>query len=84
MFMGKTILITILDLFHLNPYTRINTGEFRSVGNIRKNIGAKIYNAVERFRLIDSNVPKKIKEITKILEEEYYKVKIGSYGLSIS
>jgi hypothetical protein len=68
MLMGKSILITILDLFHLNPYTRINIAELRSIGTIRKNVGGKIYNNVERFRMIDGNATKKIKQLTLILE----------------
>lgn len=66
--MGKSILITVLDLFHLNPYSRINLSELRSIATIRKNVGIKIYNFVERFRMIDPNVTKKIKELTKLLQ----------------
>jgi hypothetical protein len=68
MLMGKSILITVLDLFHLNPYSRINLSELRSIATIRKNVGIKIYNFVERFRMIDPNVTKKIKELTKLLQ----------------
>jgi hypothetical protein len=67
MLMGKSILITILDLFHLNPYTRINISELRSIATIRKNVGIKTYNNVERFRMIDANATKKIKILTQIL-----------------
>ena len=82
--MGKSILITILDLFHLNPYTRTNTSEYRSIGNIRKAVGVRVNNLAERFRMIDSNINKKMRELTKLLSENYYKVKVGQYGLSIS
>lgn len=61
MLMGKSIAITILDLFHLNPYTRITINELRSIGTIRKSVGVNIYNSVERFRMIDSNASKKLK-----------------------
>lgn len=66
--MGKSILVTILDLFHLNPFTRINLGQFKSIVNIRKNVGVRIYNFVDRFRLIDSNVTKKMKILNLLLE----------------
>lgn len=44
--MGKSILCTVLDLFHLNPYTRINLNELRSISTIRKSVGIKVYNCV--------------------------------------
>lgn len=82
--MGKSIPITILDLFHMNPYPRMNYSELRSIATIRKAVGIKIYNNAERFRMIDANVSKKIKEANAMLEEGYYKDKVGGYGLSIS
>lgn len=67
MLMGKSILITILDVFHLNPYTRINLTEYRSIGNIRKAMATKIYNFTERFRLIDGKCPKKMRQLTNLI-----------------
>lgn len=81
--MGKSILTTVLDLFHLNPYSRMNV-DLRSIATIRKNVAIKIYNCVERFRMTDANVTRKIKELNRLLEEEYYKLRFGEYGLSIS
>ena len=67
MLMGKSILITMLDLFHLNPYTRTHMNEHKSISNIRKMMGVKINGAAERFRLIDGNVTKKIRDPTKAI-----------------
>ena len=67
MLMGKSILVTILDLFHINPFTRTNASEYRSIGNIRKVMGGKINNSVERFRMTDANLVKKMKELTKLI-----------------
>ena len=84
MLMGKSILVTILDLFHLNPYTRINSTEYRSIGNVRKVVAAKVYSIAERFRLMDANCPKKMRQLTLLIEENYYKERFGKYGLSVS
>lgn len=42
--MGKSILITILDLFNLNPYPKKVKGHIWSHIELRKSIGAKIYH----------------------------------------
>ena len=84
MLMGKSILVTVLDLFHLNPYTRISKSQYKSISNIRKAMATEVYNLNERFRLIDPNCPKKIRQMTNIIEENYYKIRFGKYGLSVA
>lgn len=46
MFMGKSLLISILDLFHVNPYSRISTSDFKSINSLRKFTGQRVYNEV--------------------------------------
>lgn len=67
MMLGKSILISIIDLFHINPYTRISTSDFKSINNLRKFTAQRIYNEVERFRLIDSNCYRKIRQIATLI-----------------
>ncbi len=61
MMLGKSLLISIIDLFHINPYTRIATSDFKSINNLRKFTAQRVYNEVERFRLVDSNCYRKIR-----------------------
>lgn len=50
MLLGKSILVSLLDLLHLNPYSRVTNSEFKSMANLRKFTAQKIFNEVERFR----------------------------------
>jgi len=43
MMLGKSILISLIDLFHINPYTRISTSDFKSINNLRKFTAHRIY-----------------------------------------
>jgi hypothetical protein len=67
MMLGKSILISIIDLFHINPYTRISTSDFKSINNLRRFTAQRVYNEVERFRLVDSNCYRKIREIAQLI-----------------
>lgn len=67
MFMGKSLLIAILDLFHMNPYSRISTSDFKSINSLRKFTAQRVYNEVERFKLIDSNCYRKIKDVANLI-----------------
>jgi hypothetical protein len=67
MLLGKSILISIIDLFHINPYTRIGTSDFKSINSLRKFTAQKVYSEVERFRLTDSNCYKKIKGVAAFI-----------------
>ncbi len=42
--MGKSILITILDLFKLNPYPKRIKGQITGQLDLRKSCGTKIYH----------------------------------------
>lgn len=82
--LGKSLLISIIDLFHINPYTRIGTSDFKSINSLRKYTAQKVYNEVERFRLVDSNCYRKIRDVARMIEEEYYLPRFKHYGLNIS
>ena len=47
-------------------------------------MAAKIYSIAERFRMMDANCPKKMRQLTLLIEENYYKERFGKYGLSVS
>lgn len=84
MMLGKSLLISIIDIFHINPYTRISTSDFKSINCLRKFTAQRVYNEVERFRLVDSNCYRKIRDIAKLIEESYYIPRFKVYGLTVS
>ncbi len=84
MLLGKSILISIIDLFHINPYTRISTSDFKSINSLRKFTAQRLYNEVERFRLVDSNCYRKIRQVAALIEENYYVPRFKAYGLTVS
>ena len=67
MMLGKSILISIIDLFHINPYTRISTSDFKSINSLRKFTAQRVYNEVERFRMIDKDINRKMKVVVKLI-----------------
>jgi hypothetical protein len=82
MLLGKSILISLLDLFHLNPHSGVTNSEFKSMANLRKFTAQKIFNEVERFRFREANCYRKIKDINTLIEQSYYQPRLGKYGLS--
>ncbi len=67
MMLGKSILISIIDLFHINPYTRISTSDFKSINSLRKFTAQRVYNEVDRFRMIDKDINRKMKVVVKLI-----------------
>ena len=43
MLLGKSILVSILDLFQINPYSKAVLADFTSLHNLRKTIAQKVY-----------------------------------------
>lgn len=61
MLLGKAILNSILDLFHLNPYTKMPKKTALYLDNLRMMTANKIFNEHERFQLNDEHILKKMK-----------------------
>jgi hypothetical protein len=41
--LGKAILVSILDVFEKNPYSRVDNSEFKSMEDMRKSLATEIY-----------------------------------------
>ncbi len=65
--MGKSILITILDLFNLNPFPKKVKEQLSSLAEIRKSCGSKIYHDIETFKMTDANSYKKLNELSTLI-----------------
>lgn len=62
MFLGKSLLNSILDLFHLNPYAKIQSkSSIYSIENLRILTAQKIFSEYDRFNLNDENAMRKMR-----------------------
>jgi hypothetical protein len=83
MFLGKSLMISILDLFNINPYSRMGLNAFERIDGLRRTLGQRMFGEVDRFRLREKISFKKINEITSIINQKYYKSKYFGSGISI-
>lgn len=60
---GKSLIVSILDIFEKNPCSRIGN----TLDNVRKEIASKI-SKVNRFRRIDNTLGKKCKKINDLAQ----------------
>lgn len=69
--MGKTVCLSILDIFNVNHYSRIPNTPYKSIDEIRKEI-AKTVGRLERFRR--SDISKKKNKVSELAHEMFYSV----------
>lgn len=69
--LGKAILISLLDVFDKNPYSRIYNSEYKSLENLRKTLSIQIYQSSERFRIMDPNCLKKLRQTNDLIKDYY-------------
>jgi cytosolic carboxypeptidase protein 5 len=65
---GKALLISILDLFEKNPYTRVQNSAYKSLDNMRKDV-AGIVSRTDRFKKEELKFINKIKNISELAYE---------------
>ena len=63
---GKNMMISILDIFEKNPYSRLPNTHYKTLDNIRK-VVANETTKVERFRK-GGNLYKKLKNISNLAQ----------------
>ena len=47
---GKALLVSILDVFEMNPFSRIPNTQYKDLGGIRKEVEDWITKTVDRFK----------------------------------
>lgn len=62
--LGEGLMISILDLFQKNPYTRINNLP-QALELYRKDIAQGLFQNEERFKQIDVKAYQKVRNISK-------------------
>ncbi|KAL4440863.1 hypothetical protein ABPG74_013844 [Tetrahymena malaccensis] len=67
---GKAILVTILDIFEKNPYSRIPNSSYKTIDNIRRSIGWDCAR-IERFRK-DPLAYKKARKFNEFIQEAFF------------
>lgn len=63
--LGRSILISILDMLKKNPYTRL---PFEFNDNYCKDHSARLFQNEERFKLLDMKANQKCKMITHLIK----------------
>lgn len=66
---GRALLISMLDLLELNPYSRVINDKEKSIEGLRQQVAKEIYDKEERFKQLDPNVLKKLRNINQLTKE---------------
>ena len=64
-------MVTILDIFDKNPYSRIPNSTYKTMDNIRKEIALQVAK-LERFKREENKLMIKCKKITEYVNELFY------------
>lgn len=59
---GKSLLITILEVFGKNPYSRIANSQFKNLEALRKDVMAQV-GKVERFQSVEKTLIYRAKKL---------------------
>lgn len=62
---GEETMITILDLVEKNPYSRLQSSQYKDIGSLRRSIAALMLQEDDRFRKLDVKAYQKVKMIDK-------------------
>lgn len=68
--LGKSMLVSILDIFEKNPCTRLNMNNDDTLENFRREIANKILK-IKRFWK-EANLKRKCKNINEVIKEAFY------------
>ena len=68
--LGKSMLVSILDVFEKNPCTRLNLVNGETLENFRKEIASRVIK-IRRFWK-EANVKRKCKAINETIKETFY------------
>jgi hypothetical protein len=48
---GKSLMVSILDVFDKNPYNRVYNSKYKSMDMLRRMTAFEIFHQAERFRM---------------------------------
>lgn len=68
---GRDLMISVLDVLAINPYTKIANSEYKEMELLRKAISTEVFYTENRFRRVDSSVIQKIKNINLLTNLMY-------------
>lgn len=67
--MGKSLLVSILDVFDKNPYNRVYNSTQKSMEFLRRVTAFEVFHTAERFRMFEKYVYGKVKNINELIRE---------------
>ena len=67
--LGKNLLVSVLDVFDKNPYSRVYNSKYKSMVVLRRLTAFEIFHEAERFRMFERFVFGKVKKINDLIKE---------------
>ena len=67
--LGKNLLVSILDVFDKNPYSRVYNSRYKSLDVLRRVTAFEIFHSAERFRMFERFIFGKVKNINVLIQE---------------
>ena len=68
--LGKSMLVSVLDVFDKNPYNRIyNATPYKSMEMLRRITAFEVFHKDERFRMFEKYVYGKVKNINELIRD---------------
>ena len=68
---GKNLLISILDLFDNNPYSRLSNSAYKGLDGVRKEVALQVAK-LDRFKKEEGKLMQKCKRINEFISDLYY------------
>lgn len=66
---GRALLISLLDIMEMNPYSRVTNDRDKDLCTLRQVIAKEIYEKEERFKLMDPALLRKMKNINQLTRQ---------------
>ena len=70
---GKNLLVSILDIFDKNPYSRILNSSYKNMDIVRREVALQV-SKLDRFKKEEGKLMTKCKKITDFINETFYNV----------
>jgi hypothetical protein len=67
--LGKNLLVSILDVFDKNPFSRVYTSSYKSMDMLRRITAFEVFHKDERFRMFEKYVYGKVRNINELIKE---------------
>ena len=67
--LGKTLLVSVLDVFDKNPYNRVYNSKYQNMEMLRRLTAFEVFHTTERFRMFERFTFGKVKNINLLVQD---------------